>query len=126
MFYEFLDIFFMIFHSGVILFNLFGWIWKKTRRWNLLLLLLTAASWFILGIWYGWGYCICTDWHWDILRELGWRNLPASYVKFLLWRIFGLDLGAEIVNRATVILFFAALLVSVLLNVRDFRKSRKT
>jgi len=35
-------------------------------------LLLTAFSWFVLGIWYGWGYCVCTDWHYMVLRdELG-------------------------------------------------------
>ena len=47
--YHFLDKFFFVFHSSIILFNLFGWIWRKTRRWNLLLILLTAASWTFLG-----------------------------------------------------------------------------
>ena len=60
MFLEFLNIFFFFFHTAIMLFNCFGWIWKKTRRLNLVTLLLTAGSWFILGIWFGWGYCLCS------------------------------------------------------------------
>jgi len=44
---------------------------EKTRKANLILLLLTGLSWFGLGIFYGWGYCPLTDWHWKVLRELG-------------------------------------------------------
>ena len=124
MFYKILDIFFMVFHTSVILFNVFGWMWKPTRKYNLFLLLLTAASWFILGIWYGWGYCICTDWHWDVLKKLGRQHLPNSYVKFLIDRIFNTDINADLVNYATVIIFFAALAVSVILNIRDYRRRR--
>ncbi|MDZ7680781.1 MAG: hypothetical protein U5J63_03470 [Fodinibius sp.] len=34
MMYELLDIAFILFHTALILFNLLGWIWKATRRWN--------------------------------------------------------------------------------------------
>ena len=54
--YQLLNIFFFVFHTLLMLFNCFGWAWKKTRPWNLVTLLLTAGSWFIVGIWYGWGY----------------------------------------------------------------------
>ncbi|MBT3271653.1 MAG: DUF2784 family protein, partial [Spirochaetales bacterium] len=53
-----------MFHSCVIIFNLTGWIWRKTRIPHLILIGLTAFSWFVLGIWYGFGYCPSTDWHW--------------------------------------------------------------
>ena len=122
MFYQLLDIFFLVFHSSVILFNVFGWIWKKTRPYNLTLLLLTAASWFILGIWYGWGYCICTDWHWDILRKMGKSGMPSSYIKYLLQRIFDMDISADLVNLATVVIFFIVLVISVILNIRDYKR----
>ena len=33
---------FFIFHNVLIAFNLFGWIWRPTRPWNLLTLALTG------------------------------------------------------------------------------------
>ncbi len=118
-----LDWFFLLFHSGIIMFNLFGWIWQKTRRANLILLLLTAFSWFVLGIWYGWGYCICTDWHWQVLRKLGEHDLPNSYITYLLLRLSPeLFVPQVIIDTATAGLFFLALVISAMLNLRDWRK----
>ena len=65
------DIFFVIFHSALIAFNLAGWIWRKTRKAHLVVLSLTMVSWFVAGIWYGFGYCPCTDWHWQVKKKLG-------------------------------------------------------
>ncbi|TFH36129.1 MAG: DUF2784 domain-containing protein, partial [Bacteroidia bacterium] len=33
--YRIIDILFVIFHTSLIIFNLFGWIWRRTRLWNL-------------------------------------------------------------------------------------------
>ncbi|MFH1321306.1 MAG: DUF2784 family protein [Bacteroidota bacterium] len=118
--YWLLDIFFLFFHSFLIIFNLFGWVWKKTRKANLVLLLLTGLSWFVLGIWYGIGYCPLTDWHWEVLRYLGNNNLPGSYVKYLVDRITGLDIDAGVVDIMVVIFFFAALIASVYTNIRQY------
>lgn len=117
--YALLDIGFIVFHSGLILFNLFGWIWKSTRPWNLVTLLLTGLSWFFLGIWYGWGYCPCTDWHWQVRRELGYTDMPHSYIKFLVEYLTGIEVSAELVDTATVVLFFIALFISVYVNYRN-------
>jgi hypothetical protein len=125
MLYHFLDIFFMILHPTIIVFNLFGWIWKNTRKANLILLLLTGLSWLILGIWYGLGYCPLTDWHFEVLEKLGYQNLPNSYIKYLIDRITGLDINADLVDVMTAVLFFAALIASVIVNVRDYLKGRK-
>lgn len=122
--HELLDIFFVFFHSFLIAFNLFGWTWKKTRKANLVLLLLTAFSWFGLGIWYGIGYCPLTDWHWKILRHLGNYNLPNSYVKYLADRITGLDFNAQLVDTLVVVLFLLAFIGSIFTNVKD-RKAAK-
>lgn len=119
--YALLDIAFIIFHTALILFNLFGWIWKATRRWNLASLLLTAFSWFVLGIWYGFGYCPCTDWHWSVRRELGHTDMPQSYIRFLIRELTGFDINAALVDTATAVLFFLALLISFYLNFRDFK-----
>lgn len=122
--YEILDKFFFFFHSFLIAFNLFGWTWKKTRKANLVLLLLTAFSWFVLGIWYGIGYCPLTDWHWKTLRHLGNYNLPNSYVKYLADRITGLDFNAQLVDTLVVVFFLLAIICSIFTNVKD-RKAVK-
>jgi hypothetical protein len=123
--YKFLDIFFLAFHTALIFFNLFGWIWKRTRLLNLITLLLTAASWFILGIFYGIGYCPLTDWHWEVLHKLGKYDLPYSYTKYLADRLTGLDFDPVLVDNMTSILFFAALLISVVINVAIYRRKHK-
>ncbi len=83
--YQFLNIFFFVFHTVWTLFNMTGWMFRPTRRLHLVTLTLTALSWFVLGIWYGWGYCLCTDWHWQVRRELGFRDESNSYIHFLVW-----------------------------------------
>lgn len=122
MIYILLDIGFLVFHTGWILFNLFGWIWKATRRWNLVTLLLTAFSWFGLGIFYGWGYCPCTHWHWLVRRQLGDRSMPNSYIKFLIDHLTGIDLPSVFVDVGTTVLFFLALAISLYVNFRGFKK----
>jgi len=120
--YAFLDKFFFIFHSLIILFNLFGWIWKKIRVANLIMLLLTAFSWFILGIWYGFGYCFCTDWHYQVRMKLGYFDMPSSYVKFLIDSIAGLDVNAKLVDIFTLTIFLLALTASIFTNMQDWKK----
>lgn len=118
-----LDIFFVIFHSSLILFNLFGWIWKKTRRLNLITLLLTGGSWLFLGLIVGTlGYCPLTDWHFNILYRLGKTNVPNSYVKYLADRLTGLDINATLIDDITLYSFIAALILSVIFNFRSARR----
>ena len=119
---KFLDLFFTIFHSCLVFFNLFGWIWKKTRRLNLICLLLTAGSWLILGIFYGWGYCPLTDWHFNILRKLGYNDLPNSYLSFLFTRLTGMQIGQSLVDTVTMWGLIVALMISLYLNLRHWFK----
>jgi len=121
--YHFLNILFFIFHSGLTLFNLFGWIWKRTRKWNLLTLSLTGFSWFILGIWYGFGYCPSTDWHWQVRMKLGYYDMPSSYIKFLIDSLTGLNVNAHLVDIAALVLLLAAFMISLGLNFRDWRRA---
>lgn len=121
--FSLLDVFFVVFHSALILFNLFGWIWRKTRLWNLVTLLLTACSWTLLGIFYGWGYCPLTDWHFQVLRKLGHTGLPTSYTKYLLDRITGMDWNTGLVDTATLVSLVLALVVSLYLNIFSKKRS---
>jgi len=116
-----LDIFFTIFHTTLILFNLFGWIWRKTRRINLVTLLLTGLSWTFLGLFYGFGYCPFTDWHFMILYKIGYTNLPSSYISFLINRFTGMLPDEGIVDIATLVFFLIALVISIYINLK--RKS---
>ncbi|MCK4646937.1 MAG: DUF2784 family protein [Candidatus Aminicenantes bacterium] len=123
--YAFLDKFFFVFHSTLIVFNLLGWIWKKTRLANLIVILLTFLSWFILGIWYGFGYCPSTDWHWLVRKKMGYYDLPSTYTKFLIDSLTGWDVNPELVKILTVLLLALALFASVWTNIRGWRKSKK-
>jgi len=122
--FAFLDKFFFVFHSAVILIILFGWAWKKTRLANLVVILLTAFSWFILGIWYGYGYCPSTDWHWKVRARLGIHDMPSSYTKFLVDSFSGWDVSQKTVDVFTLILLIAALSASLYTNIRDWRRRR--
>jgi hypothetical protein len=125
MFWHLLDIFFVIFHTSLVIFNLFGWIWKRTRKLNLTILTLTGASWLFLGMIVGTiGYCPLTDWHFAILEKLGKTDLPDSYIKYLADRLTGLDINASLVDKFTLYSFLASLLISILLNMRDYSKIR--
>lgn len=122
MWYHVLNYFFFIFHTVFTLFNIFGWMFRATRKWNLVTLLLTAFSWFVLGIWYGWGYCLCTDWHWDVRERLGYHDQQSSYIHFLLLKLTGINFNEGLVERGTLIVFVLSLIMSIWLNVRDRRR----
>jgi hypothetical protein len=117
-----LDIFFTVFHTLLVLFILFGWIWKKTRRINLICILLTAASWLILGIFYGIGYCPLTDWHFNVLERLGHTGLPSSYITFLVIRLSGFHPNQGLVDLVTAMGLAVAMIASIYLNFRSFFK----
>jgi hypothetical protein len=119
-----LDFFFITFHSLLILFNLFGWIFRKTRKLNLVTLSLTGASWFILGIFYGMGYCPLTDWHFSILEKMGKTDLPDSYISYLLIRFTGTRFRELTIDRWTLILFILAFSISLIINLRNRKRDK--
>lgn len=121
----FLDNFFLYFHALFSLFNCLAWIWQKTRLLHLISVSLTGLSWFVLGIWYGWGYCFCTDWHWQVRDALNRPVNSYSYIHFLIRELTGLDLNPSMVDMATLMVFFAVSILSAALNYKDFRNRRK-
>ena len=86
---------------------------------NLITLLLTGGSWFILGIFYGMGYCPITDWHFDVLYKLGRYPGTSSYIHYLLDRLLGVEIRESLVDILTIVFFFMALLTSIYLNFRN-------
>jgi hypothetical protein len=122
-----LDIFFVVFHTSLVIFNLFGWIWKRTRIYNLITLSITGASWLFLGLIVGvLGYCPLTDWHFRILYKLGKTDLPDSYIKYLADRLTGLNFDASLIDKITLYSFLVALIISLFLNIMDFVRKHAT
>lgn len=125
MWHQFLNIFFFVFHTAFTLFNVVGWAFPKTRKLHLATILLTAFSWFILGIWYGWGYCACTDWHWEAREALGYHDRSNSYIHFLLFHLTGKDFNKQLVDTVTLSIFLLTAVLSVWLNISDWKKKGK-
>jgi hypothetical protein len=121
-----IDYFFFLFHTILILFNVFGWIIPRWRLVNLITLSLTAFSWFILGIWYGFGYCPFTDWHWEVRQLLGYNDDSSSYVHFLILKLTEIKLSESLVDNSTVIVFFSAYFISIHLNIKKRMLKQKS
>jgi len=115
-----LDLLLTLLHFVIIGFNLFGWIWKATRKAHLICIAITAGCWFILGIWFGIGYCPITDWQWHIKEKLGETNLPGSFIKYYADKISGRNVNDSFIDAVTSGCFFIAVLLSVYFNfVKD-------
>ena len=111
-----LDFLLILIHFAVIGFNLFGWIWKRTQKAHFMVICTTAACWFILGIWFGIGYCPITDWDWRIKEQLGIHNLPNSFIKYYADILIGRSIDANLIDTLTAVGFFLAALLSVYFN----------
>ena len=122
---HFLDAFFTLLHVIIIAINLFGWIPPATRRFHFIFIVVTAFCWFILGIWFGMGYCPITDWQWRIKERLGERNLPASFITYYINKITHSNFSDSFINLFTLIFFIAAALLSVYFNFIKRRRAKK-
>src|SRR5689334_12957607 len=112
-----LDLLLTILHFSIIAFNLFGWIWKPLRKLYLLSVLITAACWFILGIWFGVGYCPITDLEWHIKEKIGEHNLPGSFIEYYATKISGRPISTRLIDSATALCFAIASMLSVYVNL---------
>jgi len=118
-----LDIGLTITHILLMIFNLTGWIWPRTRKLHLITLIATATSWFILGIWYGFGYCPLTDWHWSIKEKMGETNLPNSFVKYIADKITGNEVNSSLIDTLTIGGLIFAVTAAVYVNF--FRRNKR-
>lgn len=112
------DYILFIIHILIIGINLFGWIHPKTRKLHFGVVGLTLFSWVVLGFWKGFGYCFLTDWEWDIKRQLGEKNLPGSFIRYLTNNVMGLNLDRITVDLMTAISFVIAILIAITIFVR--------
>ena len=121
--FKFLDILLTLTHFAIIGFNLFGWIWPKTRKAHLIVVAATAFSWFVLGIWFGWGYCPITEWQWNVKEKLGEINLPNSFIKYYADKVTGKNVNPSLVDTVTLVTFLLAIVLTIYFNF--FKKKAK-
>ena len=119
-----LDIFFFVFHTGLVIFVVVGWAFRRTRLAHLVVVGLTGLSWFGLGLWYGIGYCPSTEWHWQVRQRLGYGPMPDSYLKFVFDGLTGLDVNGVVVDAVAFGSFLAAAGVSFALTVAGLKGKR--
>ena len=87
-----LNILFFVLHTAVMVFNLTGWMFRRTRGLHVICLFATLFSWFVMGAAKGLGYCICTDWHFRVRREMGIDDHVHSYLQLIAKSFFGVEM----------------------------------
>lgn len=97
-----LNIAFFVLHTLLMAFNLTGWIWPRTRKLHLATMAATLFSWIGMGAWRGWGYCLCTDWHFQIRRQLGIHGHESSYTQLLFHQIPSVQVSRQLADAITV------------------------
>jgi len=120
-----LDKAFFVLHTGLILFNMTGWAWRRTRVPHLVTFGATAFSWFALGAFYGWGYCPCTDWHFAVRRRLGRDDSGSSYTEFLVNRLTGAEIGRTAADWLAGVVFAAIAVATVVVWLREWLRRRQ-
>ncbi|HTQ08573.1 MAG TPA: DUF2784 domain-containing protein [Fimbriimonadaceae bacterium] len=119
------DIGLIVFHTALVAFNCVGWVWRKTRPWHLATMSAVLFSWLILGIWFGFGYCLCTDLHWRVREALGQHVTEQTYIQYLIERLTGWRPDADLASNATAAVFVIAFVLSIGLNLRDRKALRR-
>ena len=109
-----LDWTFFVLHTFLIAFNMIGWAWKRTRLAHLVVLSLTCFSWFVMGAYRGWGYCLCTDWHFQIRRKLGYAVAESSFIQLLLDKTIGLRISLQSSDVLAVSVLIAILIATAI------------
>ena len=119
------DIGFFVFHTLLVGFNIFGWIWRRTRFWHLIAMSLTSFSWFVMGAFYGWGYCLCTDWHFDVREQLGYEDTETTYVQLFARVVFGIPMSRSTSDILAVTIFGLILVAMAVVWSRDLHQRLK-
>lgn len=114
-----LNIIFHLIHLSIIFFFLFGWLFEKMRLPHFILSILILLSWFGLGAFFGFGYCLVTDIQWKIKRRLKQEPTTEFYVKYMIDKVTGLDTNPSVINGMTTYIYWGILIIStILLSIR--------
>ena len=103
-------------HIFIAVFCVIGWLHPDTRIYNLVLVVLIALSWFGIGIFRGFGYCLVTDIQWRIKQRLGEKLTTDSFIKYELDNLLGRELDENRINHFTQISFYLSAMASIYTN----------
>jgi hypothetical protein len=120
-FYSITNALFHLAHIAVILFVMIGWIFRPLLPLHLALTLLTLGSWFILGHWFGTGYCPISDWHWKLKETLGGGRPNGTYIHLVLQNISRRELNPASVDKVVLVGTVVIAGISLVLNVQAWR-----
>ncbi len=119
---RFFDSALAILHISFILFFILGWIPKRTRTVHYFLVILVGVSWFILGLFYGFGYCFLTDIHWRVKMARGEVDLPFSFIKYILDKSLGYNFDKVLIDYVTLAVFISIFFLSTILFIKNYVK----
>ncbi len=112
----FMDYMLHMFHLSIIFICIVGWMFEPTHTLHLLVIVLVAISWFGLGKFFGYGYCILTDAQWRVKRKIGQGLYTESYVKYILDKVTGLNIDRKITDSLTLYIYVGAMVLSLTVN----------
>lgn len=121
---EFLNIALFIAHNALIMMNMFGWAFRRTQVIHLCTLLATLFSWFVMGAWRGFGYCLCTDWHFQIRNQMGIHEGETSYTQLLLNQIPTVTVTRQFADQLTLSIMVLILIATSVVWTKRFRRSK--
>lgn len=102
-------------HSGMVLFMMAGWAFRCLLLAHRMVLALIWGSWLGVGWYVGYlGYCVLTDWHWQLKEAMGEYGMPPSYIEYMLWQLGAPDLPDRWVMYGTAGTFIVITLLSLL------------
>lgn len=110
------DVFLFWAHALVAAGCAFGWLLAGAEKWHLALVIVIGFSWYGLGLRYGIGYCVLTDWQWRVRKKLGETPEHGSFVQLLLERASGLHLNAKQVKLFAYAVYWVSAVISIYIN----------
>lgn len=107
-----------VLHVAVVASFLVLWIPRRTAHLYPWLVGAVASSWLILGAWRGLGYCVLTDWHWQVKRARGEGRLPGSFLKYAADFVAGRDVPPRWVDAVAGAVFVTGCILALWIVVR--------
>lgn len=107
-------------HIFLMIFILTGWLFQRVRLAHFLVVVLTGLSWLTIGQGNGFGNCMLTEWHWQILRNLGETDHPETYAQYLFERITGITVRKDTSMAITRSAWLLSLILSSVLLFRQY------
>ena len=103
-------------HALVAGFCAFGWLIEGAEKLHFYLILTIGFSWYVLGLHYGIGYCVLTDWQWQVRKKLGCTPEHGSFVQLLLERASGMHLNVSQVKLFAYTIYWLSAVISIYIN----------